>query len=633
MKQEDKKYILDNVDKKTIKEIAKELHLTERKVKRIMDHEGIQAKRRFHIPKFIEKSDGGFKESIFKKAGKRKFSEVVIFMAIVVIAFIIRLIYLNEIKANPFFVPAFNGLDDYLYNSWAQEIAGGNFLGKEIFYGLPLYPYFLGLVYLVFGYSVFTARVVQFLIGSFSCGLIYLIGTKVFNRTVGLISGLMLSFYAMSIFLEGFFVSVFLAIFLNCLVILLLLSVYEKPHFIKWITIGFLIGLSALASASIFIFVPFLIVWGIRTFKNISIRNNIIYLVFVIVAMILVIAPVTIRNYIVSRQFVPITAHSGITFFAGNNSLSDGTFQLPKDVGTSVVDSKKNAALVAERVMQKALTPKEVSDFWFYQSLMFMKEKPLSYIQLLLKKIVLFWNANEIPDILPLFFFKRYSMLLRMPLFSFSIICPLALFGIFLCFKFRRPEVELLYFYILSVFLSTVIYFVNSRYRLVSVPFLIIFASVAIYWLYLKISSRGFRTLIFPAISMGVIFLVIHIQLLDFRPSQAYNNLGIILKRKGLIDEAIQEYKKAIESDANYSSPHFNIGILYIEKQEYDQAINSFNNAIRINPFFPKAYKKLGQAYYNKGDRVKALSNWRKSLEQDPNQDDVRQFIVKYSKN
>jgi tetratricopeptide (TPR) repeat protein len=632
MKPEYKKYISEHIDKKSIGEIAKELGIKERKVKKFLEKSGIRKTQESKWLNTAAKVNGDLKEKFLKKIRYSKTSNILIFLAIVLIAFAVRWIYLNQIKTNPFFIPFYRGLDDYLYDNWAQNIANGDILGREVFYGLPLYPYFLGFTYFLFGHSIFIAKAVQFFIGSLSCGLIYLIGQKIFNRTIGILASAMLIFYAMAIYFEGFFVSAFLAIFLNCIIILLLLSANDRPHWLKWISAGFLIGLSSLASASVLVFLPFLILWTFQSFKTTPKTKIVVYLVTLFIGISLAIAPVTIRNYIVGKDFVPITAHGGITFYAGNNPLSDGSFHLPKDIGAGVIDGRKNSKAIAERNMKRELKPSEVSKFWFNQSLAFMREEPHKFLKLTVKKIFLFWNAHEIPDVLPLSFFKQYSSLLKLPLFNFSVICPLALFGIFLCIKLNRSDIRLLYLFIISTFLSTIIYFVNSRYRLLAVPYLIIFSAVAIYWFYGKIISRKFNALIFPVIGIFALSILIHMEILEFRHAQAYNSLGIILKRKGLHQEAIDAYKSAIKLDPGYNTPHFNLGLLYLEKIDYDKAIDSFKKALQIYPDFPEAHKKLGMAYIAIGEKDKALLHWKTSLELDLDQNDVRELIAQHSR-
>ena len=61
-------------------------------------------------------------------------------------------------------------IDEASYEAWALELAGGDWLGDEIFFQEPLYPYWLGVVYGLGGPEVEArralARRVQALLGA-----------------------------------------------------------------------------------------------------------------------------------------------------------------------------------------------------------------------------------------------------------------------------------------------------------------------------------------------------------------------------------------------------------------------------------------------------------------------------------
>ena len=54
MKPEHKKYILENIEKKTITEIARELDLKERKIKKFLSQENIKTKGNFKWRRIIK---------------------------------------------------------------------------------------------------------------------------------------------------------------------------------------------------------------------------------------------------------------------------------------------------------------------------------------------------------------------------------------------------------------------------------------------------------------------------------------------------------------------------------------------------------------------------------------------------
>ncbi len=78
---------------------------------------------------------------------------------------------------------------------------------------------------------------------------------------------------------------------------------------------------------------------------------------------------------------------------------------------------------------------------------------------------------------------------------------------------------------------------------------------------------------------------------------RVYNRLGIALRRKGKVNEAIKEYHKALKIDQNDEGLHYNIGRAYIEVNNKPKAIHHFKKALGINPNFKDAQiilKKLG---------------------------------------
>ena len=55
------------------------------------------------------------------------------------------------------------------YDAWAQQLAAGDWIGRDVFYQAPLYPYFVGVVYALFGHDLLVVRVIQALLGALSC--------------------------------------------------------------------------------------------------------------------------------------------------------------------------------------------------------------------------------------------------------------------------------------------------------------------------------------------------------------------------------------------------------------------------------------------------------------------------------
>src|SRR5712692_1273326 len=103
------------------------------------------------------------------------------------------------------------------YDAWGQRIANGDWLGHELFYQAPLYPYFLGAIYTIAGRSLLAVRICQAIVGSAACTLLGLTAWRLFSRGAGLIAGLALALYAPAIFFDGLIQKSVLDVFFVCL--------------------------------------------------------------------------------------------------------------------------------------------------------------------------------------------------------------------------------------------------------------------------------------------------------------------------------------------------------------------------------------------------------------------------------
>ena len=77
--------------------------------------------------------------------------------AIFAVAIAIRLAHVALLRSSPFFDVLLG--DARGYDEWARRIAGGEWIGRDVFYQAPLYPYFLGLLYSIAGRDLLVVRI------------------------------------------------------------------------------------------------------------------------------------------------------------------------------------------------------------------------------------------------------------------------------------------------------------------------------------------------------------------------------------------------------------------------------------------------------------------------------------------
>src|SRR5512145_749304 len=132
----------------------------------------------------------------------------------------VRLIHLWQMREAPVFSVLMG--DSRSYDEWARRIAAGEWLGTDVFYQAPLYPYFLGAIYAMLGRDLAIVRVCQAMVGALSCATLSLAAERVFSRRAGLIAGLGLALYAPAIFFDALIQKTVLDVFFLCLALWIL---------------------------------------------------------------------------------------------------------------------------------------------------------------------------------------------------------------------------------------------------------------------------------------------------------------------------------------------------------------------------------------------------------------------------
>ncbi len=72
-----------------------------------------------------------------------------------------------------------------------------------------------------------------------------------------------------------------------------------------------------------------------------------------------------------------------------------------------------------------------------------------------------------------------------------------------------------------------------------------------------------------------------------------YNNLGIIYRRQGRYQRAINQYKKALKVSPDDENIYYNLGRTYFEMEEFEKARVVLTKALEINPAFAEAKSML----------------------------------------
>ena len=359
-------------------------------------------------------------------------------------------------------------VDPDYYDEWARRIAAGDWLGDRPFYMDPLYPYFLAVVYRVWGRDLLLVRLLQVALAAGSCALVAVVGRRVAGPVVGLLAAFAFALYKPDIFYVAEVDKTCLSVFLTAAVLAL---AFGRSLAARLAT-GLALGLAALTRANFLLFAPL----GFAALLLLD-RRALAALVFS-AGLVFVLVPVAARNRHLSGEWVLTTSQAGQNFYTGNNPTNPwGAYGGLPFVRSNPHFEEADFRAAAEVRVGHPLGPRDVSRFWFAEALAHMRAHPAFAARAMLLKLVLFWNDFEISDSQDQYLLERDSPVLRLPLLGFGAIAPLALLGVVAAFR-RSRAVRLLAGFVALYCVSVVGFFVFSRYRIQVVPALLPLAAL-----------------------------------------------------------------------------------------------------------------------------------------------------------
>ena len=95
-------------------------------------------------------------------------------------------------------------------------------------------------------------------------------------------------------------------------------------------------------------------------------------------------------------------------------------------------------------------------------------------------------------------------------------------------------------------------------------------------------------------------------------------NRGVELHQSGFLNQAIAEYKAAIEADGRMEEAQSNLGVIYAAQRNYPRAKDAFLTALSLKPNRPTTLNGLGTVLYAQGHIDEAKEKWEKAISIDP---------------
>lgn len=325
---------------------------------------------------------------------------------------------------------------------------------------------YLAAVYAVFGYLPLAARIVTAVLSTLLVLVAVLLARRLFGETVALVAGVIMASYAYLVFYGVTLVTE--TPFMLCLVtaICLAYQIADVPSLWRWLGLGVALSVTVLFRMAVVFFVPFLLAWVLL--RQPRLRVAVLVPVAVII---LAVLPFTLHNYATWGRFLLLEAQFGHVFWNGNHPGHMGDFHpfevfpIPEDVLAC-----RNDAEITNRLLWMGIH-NVLSD-------------PLDFVSLTLTRLREFFKFWPTADS------NALANLMRVA--SFGVVWPFSVAGIVLSARRWRELLPVFLFLVVH----TGVYAISwtmIRYRVPLDPFLIMFAAVALVWIWRRVAPAGTR--------------------------------------------------------------------------------------------------------------------------------------------
>ncbi len=540
------------------------------------------------------------------------------------VALALRLAYLGEIRSLPSVeVPM---VDAASYHEWGRRIASGDWMGDRVFYQAPAYPYFLGLVYTLFGDGSLVPRLAQALLGAASCVLIFASTRRLFGRAAGVAAGAFLALYAPAIFFDGLIQKTSLGLFLTTGLIWLLTGFDRRPDPLRAAAIGAVCALLALTRENALLLAvaipPWLFVHGRREGAAPATCAGVVLAFGLGLALLLV--PVGLRNLAVGGHFALTTAQLGPNLYIGNNEEATGIYA-PLLPGRQTPDFEgRDARRAAEWRLGRELDAGEVSAYWRDESLAWIRSDPGAAGRLLLAKLFHTINDYEIPDTEDPYVHAEFSRVLSalQPIFRFGVLFPLACAGMVLAWRGREGSgLPALLAALAGLFaLGVAAFYVWARYRFPLVPLLLPFAGLALARGAALVFSKDWRALVAPGAAGLVATWATSLPHFDReRMTQAaWLNLGNAMIQQRRYAEADPYLERALRIDHASADLHFQRAVARQGQGRGLEAEAELRRMLEIDARDHRGHRMLARLLKERGANEEAAQHLREAIRLDP---------------
>ena len=573
-----------------------------------------------------EKSEPGARPAMGTWPGRR---EIIALGVVLLVGFLLRLAYLRETAALPFFGAPVG--DSAAHLNRAAEIARGVILPSHpLYYCSILNPYFLAVALAVLHGSLFGVCVIQLIAGIAVVALLAFQARALYGRAAGLATAVLGAFYGPFAFFEADILGVVWGQLALAAGILACIgwardAQRAQAQAARLGVAGLAFGLATVERANLLVLAPVAAAWCAA---HVGRRRAIRALAAFAGGVALPLALTLTLNLAGSGQWVLLTTSFGINLSLGYHEGAPGTFEEPwerdaPEFAAQHTEPEEASIAMASRQLGHPVTPQESSRYWTGRALQFIRERPGEAATITIHKVGLLLNAAEMPNHLDYAFMRECAPALRWMPVGFAWVLPLAVIGVgdAVRRRNRRRESLLLAAIAAAAMLSVVPFTVADRYRApMLVPLLIAAgggaaALVRIASAREERAQRGTLALLTAALCAVAVTAIPLVRPLAGRNywlfAQAY-------ERRGNMRAAVAAYDAAVRAEPENASLLNNLGAACRSLGDRARAEDAFRRAARVDPRLALPHKNLGMLLIREGRMEEAMGELEAATRLDP---------------
>ena len=176
-----------------------------------------------------------------------------------------RVIYIFTIDHLPLFDNP--TMDAGFHDTWAKQLASGDFVGYGPYIRAPLYPHLLGLLYWIFGANYYIIRFFFAILGSISVVLIFKLTKYLFCKQSAILASFIAALSLTFIYYDAELLITSTALFINLLCVLFFTKTFKSPTKKNYFLCGLLFGIGAIIRTNLIPIVVLIFIWIILYYK------------------------------------------------------------------------------------------------------------------------------------------------------------------------------------------------------------------------------------------------------------------------------------------------------------------------------------------------------------------------------